>query len=71
MALLLAALGALLALSYGTATQDDAFISLRYAQNLVDGHGLVYNPGEYVEGYTNLSWTLLLAGLLAAGLDPV
>ena len=71
LALFLAALGALLALSYGTATQDDAFISLRYAQNLVDGHGLVYNPGEYVEGYTNLSWTLMLAGLLAAGADPV
>jgi arabinofuranosyltransferase len=47
---------------------DDAFISLRYAQNLVAGHGLVFNPGEYVEGYTNLSWTLLLAGALALGL---
>lgn len=40
---------------------DDAFISYRYAQNLVDGHGLVFNRGEYVEGYTNLSWTLLVA----------
>lgn len=50
---------------------DDSFISLRYAQNLVDGHGLVYNAGEHVEGYTNLLWTLLLAGLLAAGLDPL
>lgn len=33
---------------------DDAYISYRYALNLVAGHGLVYNPGEYVEGYTNL-----------------
>jgi arabinofuranosyltransferase len=50
---------------------DDAFISLRYAQNLVAGHGLVYNPGEYVEGYTNLSWTLLLAAALRLGLPDV
>ncbi len=50
---------------------DDAFVSLRYAENLVAGHGLVYNPGERVEGYTNLLWTLLLAGLVRAGVDPV
>lgn len=51
-------------------TIDDAFISFRYARNLIDGHGLVYNLGERVEGYTNLSWTLLIAGALAAGIDP-
>ncbi len=33
--------------------QDDAFISFRYAENLVQGKGLVYNEGERVEGYTN------------------
>ena len=49
---------------------DDCFISLRYARNLVDGHGLVYNPGERVEGYTNFLWTLLAAGLMKLGLDP-
>lgn len=44
---------------------DDAFITYRYAENLVNGNGLVFNVGEYVEGYTNLSWTLLVAlGLL-------
>ncbi len=42
---------------------DDAFISFRYARNLLDGHGLVFNPGEYVEGYTNLLWVLELAAL--------
>lgn len=47
---------------------DDAFISYRYAQNLLDGQGLVFNPGERVEGYTNLSWTLLAAGGMALGL---
>ena len=60
-----------LANAFGPCTQDDAFISLRYAQNLVDGNGLVYNPGERVEGYTNLLWTLLLALPLAVGADPV
>lgn len=47
---------------------DDAYISYRYARNLVEGHGLVYNPGERVEGITNLLWTLLVAAGLAAGL---
>ncbi|MGH0032474.1 MAG: hypothetical protein ACQGVC_22000 [Myxococcota bacterium] len=46
---------------------DDAFVSLRYAANLVAGHGLVYNAGEYVEGYTNLLWTLALAAALRLG----
>jgi hypothetical protein len=39
---------------------DDAFISFRYARNLVEGHGLVYNIGERVEGYSNFLWTLLV-----------
>jgi hypothetical protein len=45
-------------------TCDDAFISFRYAQHFVDGHGLVFNldPSEApVEGYTNFSWTMWLA----------
>ncbi|MBU8934056.1 MAG: hypothetical protein KOO62_08605 [candidate division Zixibacteria bacterium] len=50
---------------------DDAFISFRYAQNLNDGHGLVYNVGERVEGYTNFLWTVIVAGGLLIGLDPV
>jgi len=31
---------------------DDAFITFRYAENLANGFGLVYNPGEYVLGLT-------------------
>lgn len=50
---------------------DDAFISYRYAQNLVEGHGLVFNVGEPVEGYTNLLWTLLVALGIALGGDAV
>lgn len=49
---------------------DDAFISFRYARNLARGHGLVMNPGERVEGITNLLWTLLAAPVIAAGQDP-
>ncbi|MCH7814655.1 MAG: hypothetical protein IID40_11615 [Planctomycetes bacterium] len=47
---------------------DDTFISLRYARNLIDGAGLVYNPGQYVEGYSNFSWVMLEAALLGLGL---
>ena len=42
---------------------DDAFISFRYTQNLLEGHGLVFNPGERIEGYTNFLWILELAAL--------
>ena len=51
-------------------TIDDAYISFRYARNLVEGHGLVYNVGEYVEGYTNFAWTLLIAVGLEFGVAP-
>ncbi|MBV9455228.1 MAG: glycosyltransferase family 39 protein [Rubrobacter sp.] len=40
---------------------DDAMISMRYAWNFSHGLGLVWNPGEYVEGYTNFLITLLMA----------
>ena len=39
--------------------QDDAFIFARYAHNLVQGDGFVYNPGERVEGATSFLWTLM------------
>jgi arabinofuranosyltransferase len=47
---------------------DDAFISFRYAQQLLDGNGLVFNAGERVEGYTNLLWVLEVALLNAIGM---
>ena len=40
---------------------DDAFITFRYAKNLVDGHGLIFNIGERVEGYTSFLWTMLMS----------
>ena len=49
---------------------DDAYISYRYALNFVQGHGLVYNPGEPVEGYTNFLWTVFIAAGMPLGLHP-
>ena len=50
---------------------DDAFISFRYVRNLLEGHGLVFNPGEYVEGYTNFLWVVVLAIPHWLGVDPI
>lgn len=49
---------------------DDAYISFRFARNLAEGHGLVWNiGGERVEGYTNFLSVLLLAISHRAGLE--
>lgn len=48
---------------------DDAMISMRYAQHLAAGQGIVWNIGESpIEGYTNFTWMLLMAVLHWAGL---
>ena len=52
-------------------TQDDAFISYRYVENLVQGNGLVFNPGERVEGYTNFLWIILLSIFARLGLNII
>src|SRR5262245_44290897 len=52
-------------------TVDDAFISFRYARNLAEDHGLVYNEGERVEGYTNFLWVIVIAIPIVLGIDPV
>ncbi|HIP97635.1 MAG TPA: hypothetical protein EYH32_10525, partial [Anaerolineae bacterium] len=31
---------------------DDAFITYRYARNIVEGQGFTYNPGQWVLGTT-------------------
>jgi hypothetical protein len=46
---------------------DDAYISFRYAENLASGNGLVFNPGDRVEGYTDFLWVVLLALCKLAG----
>ena len=47
----------------GPRTVDDAYITFRYARNLITGHGFVYNPGERILGTTTPLYTLLMAGL--------
>lgn len=50
---------------------EDAFITLRYVENVLQGHGAVYNLGERVQGYTHVLWFLpLVPGCLVFG-DPI
>lgn len=49
---------------------DDALITLRYARNLAEGLGLVYNPGERVYGTTSPGYALLLAVPFLLRIDP-
>ena len=50
---------------------DDALISLRYAERLIEGHGLTWTDGERVEGYSNLLWILGCAVLGLLGIDLI
>ena len=50
---------------------DDTLISLRYAQRLLQGHGLNWDSFHPVEGYSNLLWTLGAAGFGALGMDLI
>ncbi len=68
--LALAIMGGLYLVVERASVFDDAFISFRYAHNLLEGHGLVWNLDERVEGYTNFLWTLLVAGAsLVSGIE--
>jgi arabinofuranosyltransferase len=51
--------------------QDDAYIVFRYAEHWARGEGLVWNPGERVEGYSSFLYTALLGLASRLGLDPV
>ncbi|MDI6765311.1 MAG: hypothetical protein QME52_00540 [Bacteroidota bacterium] len=72
--LLIAAISILIGIFHASSllfVNDDAFITFRYAKNLVNGLGLVYNAVERVEGYTNFLWTLIIALGMKLGFDPV
>lgn len=71
--LALAGLACLLGLAlFGDFVTDDASISLRYARNVADGHGLRWNVGEDpVEGYSNFLHVLLGALALKLGLPAL
>ncbi|MCD6326315.1 hypothetical protein J7M28_01985 [bacterium] len=51
------------------ATTDDAFITFRYSEQLANGNGLVFNPGERVEGYSNFLFTVLMSLVIWTGLS--
>ena len=55
----------LLWITYTDYTNEDAFITFRYARQLVEGNGFVYNLGEHIYGTTTPLFTFLLAGWLA------
>ena len=46
---------------------DVQMVSMRYARNLAEGQGLVWNPGERVEGYANPGWVFVMAAIHLAG----
>lgn len=50
-----------LAFLYSSFTAEDAFIVYRYAENLIDGHGLVFNLGERIDALTSPLHALLCA----------
>jgi hypothetical protein len=72
LALLVPALVALMArLITGPRPIDDAYITFRYARNLADGLGLVYNPGEWVLGTTAPLWAVILGACYRLGLTDL
>lgn len=50
---------------------DDAFITFRYAENLANGNGFVYNLGERVLGTTTPLFTLLIAAFNLLGMPSI
>lgn len=60
--LLMAGCGLYMLIS-GPRPLDDAYITYRYARNIAQGDGFVYNLGEAVQGTTTPLYTLLLASL--------
>jgi hypothetical protein len=53
---------------FGVMTSDDAFITYRYARNLVESHGFVFNTGERVLGTSTPLYGGVIALVTASGL---
>jgi hypothetical protein len=67
--LIAAVVAALVTTGYVLATNhiwEDYFITFRHSQNLAAGHGLVFQPGERVHGFTSPLGVLLPAGFAVA-----
>jgi len=60
-----------LALWHRNVMMDDPWITFQYARNLLEGHGLVFNVGEAVEGYSNFTWVLLSTIPIALNIEPL
>ena len=57
---IVALLAAAHVLYYFPRVVDDMFIFFRFAENLAAGDGLVYNIGERVEGFSSVTWVMLV-----------
>ncbi len=70
-ALLLAAVLLMAALAWPLRdyVTDDTYIHLQYAHHLAAGDGFVFNVGERVYGSTSPLWVILIADLMAMGVD--
>src|SRR5688500_20329503 len=68
--LLLVAQGLILARIFRFSA-DDALIVSRYAENLVDGRGLVFYVGERINALTSPLHALIEAAMYSVTLDPV
>ena len=42
---------------------EDAFIYFRFVENLINGYGCAFNPGEKIEACSSMSWLFLLTAL--------
>ena len=53
---------------YLNCVAEDSYITYRFAKNLANGHGLVWNIAEPpIEGYTNFLWVIICAGAIKLG----
>jgi hypothetical protein len=52
-------------------TVDDAYIYAEYAQNLSDGDGMVFYPGQKVAAYSGLLYPLLMSIFVWLNINPV
>jgi hypothetical protein len=58
-------------INYTGYIEEDAFITFRFAQQIADGNGFVYNLGEPIYGTTTPLLTILLAGWLKYFSDDI
>ena len=50
---------------------EDAYITFRYARFFAEGHGLVFNPGQRVMGFTSPLWTVWMSVGFLFHLSPI